>query len=306
MPTLASKNYPYPIITKEESFSSYDGINYSFSFEKEVTDVNLILKNIKIETNSNTLINMLNQGKVKAIVSVSCSKTYYKYTEEISVEPKDIILNLSDLKDKVVISAYVYTNEDLYGYSSNECSEEYQGFSFNIDKYCLFAVDDGFKVPVEYDDYNDKKVSSIFRVSEIEKDVDRIVKVYPESDFIIIAIPKEETQTYRSLKDKEDFASLFISILGCPAVTHCLTELQKDGKTVDDIVEQYSWFKTIMSAYKKMNGVELDDNLFEQLNCFEFSQQVLGNCNVSAIDSMLANFNKKNQNNDDDREEEEV
>ena len=248
---------------------------------------------------------MLREKRVKAIVSVSCSKTYYKYTEEISIEPKDIVLNLSDLKDNVIISAYVYAAEDLVQYSSNECLDEYQGYCFDIDKYCLFAIDDGYKLPVEYDDYNDKKVSSIFRVTEIEKDVDRLVKVFPENDYIIIAIPKEESQTYRNLKDKEEFASLFISILGCPAVTYCLTELQKDGKTVDEIVEQYSWFKTIMSAYKKMNGVELDDNLFEQLNCFEFSQQVLGNCNVSSISSMLTNFSRKKNTDDEEYEEEE-
>lgn len=303
MPTLANKNYPYPIITREQSFSSYNGINYSFSFEKETDENNLILKNVKLETNSNTLIDLLNQGKVKAIISVSCSKTYYKYTEEIGLMPRTIKLNLYNLKDKVEISAYVFANENLNQFSSSECLDEYQGYNFDIEKYCLFAIDDGYKLPVEYDDYNDKKVSSIFRVSEIEKDVDRLIKIYPENDYIIIAIPKEECKSYRSLKDNEDFAAIFLSILGCPALTNCLTELQKERKTVEEIIEQYAWFKTIIKAYKNLNGVDLDDNLFEQLNCFEFSQQVLGNCNVSSLSSMLTSFKNLSKNNSEDEEE---
>ena len=42
MPKLANKNYPYPIITNDASFSSYDGISYSFSFEKETSEKQLI------------------------------------------------------------------------------------------------------------------------------------------------------------------------------------------------------------------------------------------------------------------------
>ena len=153
MPKLANKNYPYPIITNDTSLSSYDGITYSFSFDKETTENQLILKNAKIETDSKTLINLLKENKVKAVAFVTCTRTYYRYTTEIGLEPRDITLKLGDLKDKVTISAYVYTNEDLNNYKSDECNEFYKDYSFDIDKYCLFAIDDGYKLPVEYDGY---------------------------------------------------------------------------------------------------------------------------------------------------------
>ena len=290
MPKLANKNYPYPIITNDASFSSYDGISYSFSFEKETSEKQLILKNAKIETNSKTLINSLKDNKVKAVLLVTCTRTYFRYTTEIGLEPRDIVLKLDDLKDKVNISAYVYTNEDLEKFKSDECNDYYKDYSFDIDKYCLFAIDDGYKLSVEYDDYSDKKVSSIFSVSEIEEDVDRLIKVFPEENNITIAIPKKECMDYKMMKDVEEYSSLFLSLLGCPALSLCLSELQKEGKTIEEIIEQYSWFKTIVKAYKRLNGVDLDDNLFEQLNCFEFSQQALGNCNVNAIPTVLINY----------------
>lgn len=305
MPKLANKNYPYPIITNDTSLSSYDGITYSFSFDKETTENQLILKNAKIETDSKTLINLLKENKVKAVAFVTCTRTYYRYTTEIGLEPRDITLKLGDLKDKVTISAYVYTNEDLNNYKSDECNEFYKDYSFDIDKYCLFAIDDGYKLPVEYDDYSDKKVSSIFSVAEIEEDVDRLIKVYPEEKNIVIAIPKKECDDYYNMKDLEDYSALFLSLLGCPALSSCLSELQKEGKSIEEIVEQYSWFKTIVKAYKRLNGVDLDDSLFEQMNCFEFSQQALGNCNVNAISTILTNYQKAIKSVNEDEEESE-
>lgn len=305
MPKLANKNYPYPIITKDASLSSYNGISYSFSFEKETNETQLILKNAKIETDSKNLINLLKENKVKAVVFVSCTKTYFRYTTEIGTAPRDIVLKLSDLNDKVTISAYVFANEELVEYKSDECNEYYKDYSFDIDKYCLFAIDDGYKLPVEYDDYSDKKVSSIFSVAEIEEDVDRLIKVYPEEKNIVIAIPKKECEDYYNMKDLEDYSALFLSLLGCPALTTCLNELQKEGKAIEEIVEQYSWFKTIVKTYKRINGVDLDDSLFEQMNCFEFSQQALGNCNVTAISTILTNYQKAVKSVNEDEEESE-
>lgn len=290
MKTLANKNYPYPIITYDRSLSSYNNIDFKLIYAREVNDTEIIFNDVKIETNSSDLIKLLNKGKLKAIFSVNCPRTYYKYIEEIGFDAKQIVLKISDLKDEVSISAYVYANSELKDYESNCLLEEYSGYKFNIDKYSLFAIDDGFTLPVEYDDFNDMKVSSIFSISEIENDKENLMKIYPDERKIRIALPKEKCQLYNGLKDKEEFAPIFFSMIAEPALTFCLKDLQSEGKTINDIIEQYSWFKTIIKSYKKINSVDLDDELFQQLNCFEFSQQVLNCCITNSFDALTNIF----------------
>lgn len=290
MKTLANKNYPYPVITYDTNLSSYNNIEYKLTYSREDNDNEIIFNNVKIETNSIDLINLLNQGKLKALFSLNCPRTYYKYNEEIGLTPKQIIIKLSNLKNDVSISAYVYANSEIKDYVSDSLLEEYSGYKFNIEKYSLFAIDDGFTLPVEYDDFNDMKVSSIFSISEIEDDKENLMKVYPDERKIRIALPKEKCRLYNGLKDKEEFAPIFFSVIAEPALTICLKDLQTEGKPINEITEQYSWFKSIIKSYKKINLVDLDDDLFQQLNCFEFSQQVLNFCIANSFEALTNIF----------------
>ena len=56
-----------------------------------------------------------------------------------------------------------YATKDFV-YSDDDFLDDYEGNSFNIEKYDILGIDDGFSVRINYDETKDKKVSSIFLV----------------------------------------------------------------------------------------------------------------------------------------------
>lgn len=292
--------FPYPVINNSSDYNSYKNSSYSLEFDDEDNTDNMILKNVRIVTNSEQLKKMLNDNTVLAVVVIDCSRTIYKHTECISLEPKDIVIPLSNLKGKVEISSFVYANKEIENYSSDDFLEDYEGYKFNIEKYSIFAADDGYTEKVEYDDAEDKKVSSIFSiVKSFNKDL-KCMEVYLEERKIKIVLPEKEFNFYDGLKMQDSFSNIFFSIIIIPALTNCLKDLQKEEKPLEDIVDQYSWFNSIKRGYKKINGVELDDTLFKQLDILNFSQQIMNNCLINSIDDFVNIINRKNEDMEDE------
>jgi hypothetical protein len=297
---LGKRIIPYPIINSLNNNNSYKNASYSLEFEDYEDPNNFVLKNAKINTNSEELKNMLKENILNAVVVIDCSRTIFKRIENISTDSKDIVIPLSNLKGRVEISSFVYANKSINNYSSDDFLEDYEGYSFNIEKYSFFAVDDGFTVKVEYDDSEDKKVSSIFSIIKSYNESLKCMEVYPEERKIKIVLPKKEFNYYAGLKTREIFSNIFFSIILIPALVDCLKDLQKEEKSIESIVEQYSWFNSIKRAYKKLYSVEIDDVAFKQLNALTFSQEAINFCLISSIDDFVKIINRKNENMEDE------
>lgn len=283
---LGKKIPPYPILNKSLNMSSYKNSNFSFSYELEETKEIFRIKNTKIETNSLDLINYFNLKKLKAVVIVECSSTIYRNQFEISTNPIDIEIPIKDLNDKVEISCFVYAIEDIENYSSHDMQEAYQGYTFNIEKYSVFAVDDGITMKIEYDDKEDNKVSSIFSVIKSFDQNLNNMKIELNDRKIKITLPEKSFEYYDALKDKEPFQSIFFSILVIPALTSAFSEIQKfpNETEIDDIIDKYGWFKSIVASYKKIHGIDLDFETFKQLPPLELSQDLMNNCTANSFD----------------------
>ena len=283
---LGKKIPPYPILNKSLNMNSYKSSNFSFCYELEETKDTFRIKNAKIETNSLDFMNYFNLKKLKAVVIVECSSTVYRNQFEISTYPTDIKIPIKNLNDKVEISCFVYATEDIENYSSQDMQDVYQGYSFHIEKYSLFAVDDGVTVKVEYDDKEDSKVSSIFSIIKSFDPNLNNMKVELNERKIKITLPEKSFGYYDALKDKEPFHNIFFSILVIPALTFAFSEIQKfpNEIEIDDIVDKYSWFKSIVSRYKKIHNSELDYETFKQLSPLELAQDLMNNCTANSFD----------------------
>ncbi len=283
---LGKKIPPYPILNKSLNMSSYKNSNFSFSYELEETKELLRIKNAKIETNSSDLLNYFNQKKLKTVVIVECSSTVYRNQFEISINPIDIEISIKDLNDKVEISCFTYATEDIENYFSQDMQDVYQGYSFNIEKYSIFAVDDGITIKIEYDDKEDNKVSSIFSVIKSFDPNLNNMKIELNDKKIKIILPEKSFEYYDALKDKEPFQSIFFSIIVIPALTYAFSEIQKfpNEIEIDDIIDKYSWFKSIIASYKKLHNIDLDYETFKQVMPLELAQDLMNNCTVSSFD----------------------
>ena len=283
---LGKKVPPYPILNKSLNMSSYKNSNFSFSYELEETKELFIIKNAKLETDSGDLLKYFNLQKLKAVIIVECSSTVYRNKFEISINPVNIEIPIKDLNDKVEISCFVYAIEDIENYSSKDMQDAYQGYSFMIEKYSMFAVDDGITMKIEYDDKEDNKVASIFSVIKSFDQNLNNMKVELTDRKIKIILPEKSFEYYDALKDKEPFQNIFFSILIIPSLTYAFSEIQKlpNETEIDDIVDKYSWFKSIVASYKKLYNIDLDYETFKQLVPLELAQCLMNNCTTSSFD----------------------
>lgn len=302
---IGKKLFPYPTINNSKNASCFQNSNFALIYDDVEDDNNLVLKNAHIELDNQTLIELFEQGKIDATVIVECSSTIFRKSFKISRIPKDIIVPVMNLRDQVVISCFVYATED-FSYISDDFLEDYQGYTFNIEKYDILAIDDGFTTKIEYDESKDKKVSSIFSIIKDEFISNNVMKIEPTSKKIVIHLPEEQFGCYENMKNNDNYQEIFFSILTIPALIACLQSIQDQmlyGEvTLDNIHIDYSWFGSIEYAYKNQFNEDLDENKFKKLNVVELSQQLMNYASVTAISDLFKQEFSKLVRGDNDNE----
>ena len=285
---IGKKGFPYPILNNAKNFNCYVNDTYALKLEEVEDGDNYILKNVHIETNSNLLKELLCNNKAKAMIMVECSPTLFKYSEEISIEPKDIIIPINKLSGRVEISSITYATDTINDFNSSDFIDDYSGYSFKIEKYCPIALDDGIVSKIEYDDLEDKKVSSIFSVVKSFDSDKKIMTVINDDKKIKIELPEHEFENFDRLNGQSIFQHIFFSIIIIPALSMCLKEIQDElkyqNKIIEDIIDVHTWFISVKNSYKKLTGTELTEEVFMTLDALELSQMIMDDCIVNSID----------------------
>lgn len=285
---IGKKGFPYPVLNNAKNFNCYKEGTYALEFEQIEDGENYILKDIRIETNSKILKELLNSKKAKAMVMVECSSTIFKHSEEISLEPKDIKIPINNLSGRVEVSSITYATETITDLSCDDFIDDYSGYKFKIEKYCPIAVDDGIIFKIEYNDLDDKKVSSIFSVVKSLDPDRKIMNVINDDKKIKIELPESEYENFDRLNGQSTFQHIFFSIIIIPALSMCLRDIQEElkyhNKMIEDIIDVHIWFVSVQNAYKKLNNTVLTEEIFLAINVLELSQKIMDDCIVNSID----------------------
>lgn len=287
---IGKKLFPYPTLNNSKNISCFKNCDFSLEYEDYDDSENLVLKNAHIVVNDEAINKLLDESKVKATVIVECSATIYRKHFDIGRIQKDIIVPISNLREQVVISCFIYANENFEFISPNFL-DDYDGYSFEIEKYDIIAIDDGFTTRIEYDEEKDKKVSSIFSIIKDERITDKIMVFEPTARKIIIHLPEEQFGCYENMKNNDNYRELFFSILTIPALIYCLQNIQDrllyNEETLDNIRIDFKWFESIEVAYQNLMNVQLTDELFKKTNVSMLSQQLMNNASVTAISDLF-------------------
>lgn len=286
---IGKKIFPYPTLNNSKNISCFKNCDFALEYDDVYDSENLVLKNAHIVVNDETINKLLDESKLKSTIIVECSATIFRKNFDISRVEQDIIIPINNLREKVVISCFIYAVENFEFFSPNFL-DDYEGYSFEIEKYDIVAIDDGFTTRIEYDEEKDKKVSSIFSIVKDENITNSLMKYEPTIRKIIIHLPKEQFDCYEYMKNNVNYQEIFFSILTVPALIFCLQSIQDrllyNDESLDDIRIDYKWFESIEVAYKNLNGKELNDELFKKCDIPMFSQQLMNNANVTAISDL--------------------
>ena len=293
---IGNKLFPYPTINNNILRSCFRDTIYEFKYEDKNDGQNYILENARVDINNEYIKKLMYEGLIGAGLIIECPTTVFRKMFEITLKPQTIKINIGNLRDKVVISCYLYAKKNISEYKDNDFLEEYEGYSFEIEKNDIIAIDDGFTAVIDYDESLDKKVASIFQVIK-NKHVETMT-IEKNTRKIVINLPEEEFIYYDTLRKNDNFQNIFFAMLAIPALTYCLKEFQDnillEQYNLEVVEMNYIWFISIKNAYKNQYGIELTEDIFKNLNVSILAQKLLNNGILNGIKDLF-NISMKKQ-----------
>lgn len=286
---IGNKMFPYPTINNIGLRNCFKETTYAFKCNDYNDGQNYILENAYVEINNENIKRLMTEGYLGVGLIIECSTTVYRKMYEITTEPQTIKIPIGDLRDRVEISCYIYAKKEIEKFQDDDFLEDYNGYSFKIDKNDIIAIDDGYTTVIDYDESIDKKVSSIFQIIR-DKSADSMV-IEKKAKKIVISLPDEEFTYYDNLRRNDNFQNIFFSMIAIPALTYCLKEFQDAIRTgdydLDSIEMEYNWFISVKKAYKSQFDVELNEEILKNTNVSVVAQKLLNNGNLKGIKDLF-------------------
>ena len=280
---IGSRLFPYPVINNNVYLSEYkENLNFELCVEfNENGEVyknrnHVCLKNSHFKLNDQELLKLCDEGKIKCALIVESSSSIYRERFEITTTPKDILLPLHELKNDVYVSSYIYATENIDDFVSSGFNDDYQGYTFDIEKFDILAADDGFRFNIDYNLEEDNKVSSIFTIIKLEESTD-VMGCNMDPNKIIIYLSAKYFSDYETMKNHSDFNEIFFAMLVMPVLVNCLSDIKTayaNNDDISDITDDYHWFKSICFSYEKEKGKKLTMDEFKRLTALELAQDV--------------------------------
>ena len=286
---IGNRIFPYPVLNRNEALSDYveDSV-FKVEFDVDesgapiVQNGEVVFKNLHYTITDASLISLLEQGKMKGAFIVECSASVYRSRFEISTIPYDLKVSAHEINGNVVASCYLYAAEDIANFKSTGFIPEYAGYSFDIDKFDILAVDDGFKFKIDLDPSEDDKVASIFTVVKKEGDGDLMSCVYDEKR-IVVQLPAAYYGCYDNIKSKKECNNIAFAMIAIPSLAYCLEDIYSQYGSLEEILDAHSWFNAVCISYKRKTGNALTFEEFENMSKLELAQMVLNSASCNGL-----------------------
>lgn len=283
---VGNRLFPYPVLNRDPALSGYKpeiSFNLALDDEPIAQDGYLVFKGIHYNITEPLLINLIAQGKVKGTLIIECSASVFRESFDIDSNPRDLSIPLDEINGNVVVSCYLFADDDIHDFKSTGFLDEYSGYRFDIDKFDILAADDGIKFKVECDGTQYNKVSSIFVIAKIPESAEENLMTYQNKDkYIAIFLPEQHYKSYELIKTDSSHNNIAFAILALPVLAACLEEVKNIG-SIDEIIESHSWFKAVCISYKRVKGCELTIEIYEDINKLELAQTVLNSAICNGI-----------------------
>lgn len=289
---IGNKIFPYPTLNREQELSGYNKTS-SFELTFQTTEDGdliqdkkyVVLKNIYFKLNNVQLQELYNDKKLKCALIVECSSSLFRQNFSITDIPGDIRIPLDKLNDVVNISAYMYVVEKIDEYFNDDFNEDYLGYEFDLEKYDIVTIDDGYKFRIDINSEDDNKVSSIFILVRSDSNDE---KIYFESSTskIKIYLSPEYYNEYTSLKSTASANNIVFGILLIPVLARCLDKIKtglNDADDIEEIIEQKGWFRSVCMSYEDVAGSRLVIDEFREKDSLELAQMVLNNATCKGL-----------------------
>ena len=303
---VKGKIFPYPANNHNNAFYNYNDKIFQIVFVPIEDEKSYILKDCRFESDSSLINELYSKGKIGIVLIVECSDTVYRKSFEVSKTGKDLALKKVDFTEKVDISMFAYAKES-FTMQSDEFEEDYKDIHFEIEKYDIVGANDGFNVRFRHEESEDNLVQSIFSVipsDELEPGAYLVECNIGRK--IAITLSLEDHKNYKIIYTVPAYKEVFFNMILVPSLIEglslCRALLEDDSKDMDDVGNQYPWFRSIESAYKKLKGTELQIQDFKTMSPVSLAQELLGKPLGQALKSLVDEINKQPSEGGDENE----
>lgn len=287
--------FPYPVLNSKETISSFVNSLFRFDYEEFQDDNCYYLKNIKIDLSDKKILELMEQGKAEAKIIVECSRTIYRKIFSVDLNERTIKIPISELRGPVEISCFIYAKENIKDYYSDNFNKIYGDYKFDIDKFDILAVDDGYNTKIDFDEQKDNKVSSIFVVVSSGDPNSKTMDFDVKRKNIKITLPNKEYGFYTNMKNDTNYQNVFFAIIAIPALTYALSKAQEED--FDTARNAYDWLESVINAYEKIYERNIKDD-WGKLEV-DVPQRLLNNAITQSIDDfyflMIDRYRKRGE-----------
>lgn len=224
---------------------------------------------IKINLNHDNfdLKKLVDENKAEYFCEVTCTNTIYRQLFLSGSNKIGFKIPKKEVKGSIEFICILVAKENITGYVNTEAHEDYNGYSFDLEKGDVLAYfgEFSFNADIRYEKL--KAVSSFMEIVESEEST--YTNIDLKRDKIQIQLPSEIYNMYRSdiISQEEKFAPIFHSSL---VLNTLLTALYNF-----DEHKNYLWAKAL--EYRLKNDKQLKDlNFEEKENVPEIAQKLLG------------------------------
>lgn len=282
---VGKRLFPYPVLNNQSNLSTF--IKSNFQLEGNITQKNgyFVIENVAYSTDNETLESLIEQKKARVVCIVECSASIYRKEFQITNENSNIKIPIHELRDKVVISAYAYALEDLNDYHDFDFIEDFREYKFQINKYGILAIDDGYTTRIKYDENEDDKVSSIFLIIRDESNNSENIRILETPRKINIYLPASQFDIYDRMKFSEHTKEIFFSFFIVPALMYVFEKIK--GRDIDEVRTDYEWFLSIEKKYKDIYGIDINEESLLNISSIEFAQQLMNFPVTKAVDEVF-------------------
>lgn len=286
---IGSRLFPYPILNSNQLYSQFKNASFSLSYDEEIFNDTFSLNNLICKLDSKYLCELIAEGKAEIVCIVECASTMYRKAFDVMANvPNKIDIPLSDLNGKYGVSAFIVAKED-FEYSCNDFHDDYEGYSFQVEKHDILAADDGFVNSLSFDEEENTTKASIFIVIKDLNINDGTMRISYDSSKIQIDLPEKQWNIYDKMKKLKRFQSMYFSLLAIPALTYAIMDLRKNpDASVDSMKIEYKWFSSFAEKYKEIHNKDLgDEEFFIKMNPYQEAQLIFDSPVTKAIDTIF-------------------
>lgn len=291
---IGNRNFPYPVLNRNINLSGYKPYSqfmHKFDVDDEglpiIDDENLVLKNAHYVLSETYLERLCKEDQIQGVFIVDCSAGCFRKAYEVSSQPRDICIPLKRLKGSITVSCYLYANQDISCFSPMQLLEQYDGYTFDIEKFDILAVDDGVDFSIDIDESLDDHTASIFTIVKADS-LEGLARYEKRNRNIVIQLPTEQYVCYDNMKRHSSYNDISFAMIAIPALAGCLAEirifLSEQGEDdLSEALDNWNWLNAVLKSYKRATGNELDLETFMNTSAYELAQVVLNNASCKGL-----------------------